>query len=98
VKQAQTAAGGGKRMLAEPKGKVPTPRSLKRRVRSMATYFEQQTAKMGGTSGFSAELRAVEEYREVVDELVSLRDLLNRILEELEIEGDKWQPDSGPGD
>jgi hypothetical protein len=60
---------------------------LKRRLRSMVIYFEKQMAEMGGSSSFSAELRGVKEYREALDEMVNLRDLLNRILEEMEIEG-----------
>ena len=60
---------------------------MKRRLRSIVTYFEKQMAEMGGASSLSAELRGVEEYREALDEMVSLRDHLNRILEEMEIGG-----------
>lgn len=50
----------------------------------MVTYFEKQMEETGGMSRFSADLRGGEEYKGAVDEMVSLRDLLNRILEELD--------------
>lgn len=87
VKGAEFRADEGKKTVAQAKAKGRTPRGLKRRLRSIVTYFEKQMAEMGGASGLSAELHGVEEYREALDEMVSLRDLLNRILEEMEIEG-----------
>jgi hypothetical protein len=86
VKEAESAADGGKgkRTLAESKAKGPSARALKRRVRSMVIYFEEQMQEMGGTSSFSAQLHKVEEYREALDGMVNLRDLLNRILEEFD--------------
>ncbi len=80
VKHVTGGAEGGKRTLTERKAKRPSPRGLKRRVRSMVIYFEKQMAEMEGACGFSAELCKVEEYREALDEMASLRDLLNRIL------------------
>jgi len=87
VRQAKAAGEGGRRTVPQATAKGPTPRGLKRRLRSIIIYFEKQMAEMGGSSSFSAELRGVEGYREAVDEMVSLRDLLNRILEEMEIVG-----------
>jgi ParB-like chromosome segregation protein Spo0J len=87
VKEARAGAEEGKRRIGRAKVKSLTPLGLRRRLRSMLTYFEKQMEEMGGPSHLSAELRGVEEYREALDEMVSLRDLLNRILEEMEIEG-----------
>jgi hypothetical protein len=85
VKEAKAAAEAG-RKVTQPRARGPTPRGLKRRLRSMVAYFEGQLAEMGGASGFSAELQGAGEYREAVEEMVRLRDLVNRILEEMEIE------------
>jgi len=85
VKGAESRADEGKKTVGQARTKGPTPRGLKRRLRSIVTYFENQMAEMGGSSSFSAELRGVGEYREALDEMVNLRDLLNRILEEMEI-------------
>jgi len=87
VKEAGARGEDGKKTIGQARMKGPTPRGLKRRLRSIVTYFEKQTAEMGGSSSFSAELRGVEEYREALDVMVNLRDLLNRILEEVEMEG-----------
>jgi hypothetical protein len=93
VNGAESRADEGKKSLGQARARGPTPRGLKRRLRSMVTYFEKQMEEMGGVSSFSAELRGVEEYREAVDEMVSLRDLLNRILGEMEIKGPDRQPE-----
>jgi ParB-like chromosome segregation protein Spo0J len=84
VKQARGVARKRDRRIPERGAKGLTPRDLKRRLRCTATYFEKQMAQMGGTSSFSAQLHKVEEYREALDEMVSLRDLLNRILEKMD--------------
>jgi ParB-like chromosome segregation protein Spo0J len=98
VKQAKAAAEGRKRMVAEPRAKWLTPRGLRRRVLSMVTYLEKEIGEMGGTSSFSAELRGVEEYREALEEMVTLRDLLNRILGQTELAGHTRADDKGPGE
>jgi len=87
VKGAESRADEGKETVGQARARGPTPRGLKRRLRSMVTYFEEQMAEMGGSSTFSAELGGVEEYREALDEMVNLRDLLNRILEEIQMLG-----------
>ena len=87
VKGAASRADEGKKTVGQARTKGPTPRGLKRRLRSIVTYFEKQMGETGGVSSFSAKLRGVEEYREALDEMVNLRDLLKRILEEMEIEG-----------
>lgn len=86
VKGAESRADEGKKTVGQARARGPTPRGLKRRLRSIVTYFEKQMGDMGGSSSFSAELRGAQEYREALDEMVNLRDLLNRILEEMEIE------------
>jgi ParB-like chromosome segregation protein Spo0J len=85
LRGAEYRAGEGKKTVTQARVKGPTPLGLRRRLRSMVTYFEQRMAEVGGISRFSAELRGVEEYREAVGEIVNLRDLLNRILEGMEI-------------
>lgn len=53
---------------------------------------------MGGASTLSAELRVVEEYGEAVEEMVNLRDLLNRILGETELVGHRTAGGKGSGE
>jgi ParB-like chromosome segregation protein Spo0J len=98
VKQARGVARKRDRRIPERGAKGLTPRDLKRRLRSTATYFEKQMAQMGGISAFSAELQGVEEYREALEEMVTLRDLLNRILGQTELAGHTRADDKGPGE
>jgi hypothetical protein len=98
AKQGRAVARKRKRSAPEYRRKGPTPRDLKRRLRSTATYFEKQMAQMGGISAFSAELQGVEEYREALEEMVTLRDLLNRILGQTELAGHTRADDKGPGE
>ncbi len=98
VKQARAAAEGRKRTVSGGRVKALTPRGLKRKLRSVVAYLEKHVQEVGRASSWSAELLGVNEYREAVEEMVNLRDLLNRILGETEVVGHTLADGKGPGE
>lgn len=98
VKEGKALGEDGKRTVGWVRVNALTPRRLKRKLRSVVAYLKKHLQEMCGASSLSLELRAVEDYREALDEMVNLRDLLNRILGQTEVAGRTPADGKGPGE